>query len=161
MSGLGSFSRANSKWQSSQRLVPEAMSQRSWQTRCTIAREPAHSQGDNRSPALLPSWQIRQNGSSAFKLKTETRVLTINSTTSENNNKITHYYRILKLNTYSLFNPIVIILMKIDSPSGHRRSGWVCFFIWTDFEKCSIISLAHRWIPSSEWVPSEWEPNSW
>ncbi len=27
----------------------------------------------------------------------------------------------------------------------------------TDFEKCSITSLAHQWILCSEWVPSEWK----
>ncbi len=29
-------------------------------------------------------------------------------------------------------------------------------FLWTDLEKRSITSLAHQWIISSEWVPSEW-----
>ncbi len=39
----------------------------------------------------------------------------------------------------------------------NESSRWVCFFIWTDLEKCSIISLSHQWILCSEWVPSEWE----
>ncbi len=42
----------------------------------------------------------------------------------------------------------------IYSPSGYPR--WICFFIGTDLEKFSITSLAHQWIPCSEWVPSEW-----
>ncbi len=42
-------------------------------------------------------------------------------------------------------------------PSGCPRCRWVCLFIWTDLEKCSITSLAHQWILCSEWVPSEWE----
>ncbi len=47
------------------------------------------------------------------------------------------------------------------SPSGHPRYRWVCFFdefvSSSDLEKCSIPSLAHQWVPCSEWVPSEWE----
>ncbi len=46
---------------------------------------------------------------------------------------------------------------KNDLPSGHLRYRWVCFFIGTHLEKCSITSLAHQWILCSEWVPSEWE----
>ncbi len=30
------------------------------------------------------------------------------------------------------------------------------FFIRTDLEKFTITSLAHQWIPCSEWVPPEW-----
>ncbi len=26
----------------------------------------------------------------------------------------------------------------------------------SDLEKCTITSLAHKWILCSEWVPSEW-----
>ncbi len=48
-------------------------------------------------------------------------------------------------------------LLKVFSPSGNPRCRWVCFFIRTDLEKCSITSLAHQWILWSEWVPSEWE----
>ncbi len=47
-------------------------------------------------------------------------------------------------------------LLKIYSPSGHPKCWWVCFFIRSDLEKCSIASLAHQWILCSEWVPSEW-----
>ncbi len=38
---------------------------------------------------------------------------------------------------------IVYPEMKMYSPSGHPRCKWVCFFIRTDLEKCSITSLAH------------------
>ncbi len=56
------------------------------------------------------------------------------------------------------FKGIVHSEMKIcRKPSGHPRCRWVCFFIWTDLEKCSITSLAHQWMLCSEWVPSEWE----
>ncbi len=49
------------------------------------------------------------------------------------------------------------ILLKIESPSGHPRCRWVCFFMETVSEKCNITSLAHQWILCSEWVPPEWE----
>ncbi len=52
---------------------------------------------------------------------------------------------------------IVNSKMKINSLSGPPRCRWVCFFIKTDLEKCSIRSLAHQLILYSEWVPSEWE----
>ncbi len=48
-------------------------------------------------------------------------------------------------------------LLKMYSLSGHPKCRWVCFFIRTDLENCSITSLAHQWIPCSEWVPSEWD----
>ncbi len=66
-------------------------------------------------------------------------------------------FLLLKL---SRFNGIVhpkINLLKMYSLSGHPRCRWVCFFIWTDLEKCSITAVAHQWILCSEWVPSEWE----
>ncbi len=90
------FSRANSKWQSSQRLVPEAMSQRSWQTHGAPSPESQpHSQGDNRSPACCLHDRYDRTAPQSSDWKQKTWVLTINSTTSENNNKITHYYRTL------------------------------------------------------------------
>ncbi|KAG9352255.1 hypothetical protein JZ751_020668 [Albula glossodonta] len=55
VSGFGKRSKANSKWQSSQRLVFEAISQCSRQLQWTMARVPAHSQGDRRSSTPLPS----------------------------------------------------------------------------------------------------------
>ncbi len=48
-------------------------------------------------------------------------------------------------------------LLKMYSSSSHPICRWVCFFIRTDLEKCSITSLAHQWILCSEWVLSEWE----
>ncbi len=48
-------------------------------------------------------------------------------------------------------------IYSIYSPLGHPRCRWVCFFIWTVLEKCSITSHAHQWMLCSEWVPSEWE----
>ncbi len=38
----------------------------------------------------------------------------------------------------------------------NARCRWFSFFIITDLEKFCLISLAHRWILCSEWVPSEW-----
>ncbi len=35
-------------------------------------------------------------------------------------------------------------LQKMYSPSGRPRCRWVCFFIITNLEKCSITSLAHQ-----------------
>ncbi len=43
-------------------------------------------------------------------------------------------------------------LLIIYTPSGHPRHKWVCFFMRTDLEKCSITSLAHQWILCSERV---------
>ncbi len=51
----------------------------------------------------------------------------------------------------------IYICQKMYSPSDHPRCRWVCFFMWTDLEKCSITSLACCLILCSEWVPSEWE----
>ncbi len=45
----------------------------------------------------------------------------------------------------------------ISVTSDTTRFRWVCLFIRTDLEKCSITSLAHQWVLCSEWVPSEWE----
>ncbi len=56
-----------------------------------------------------------------------------------------------------MFKGIVQSKMKMYSGSVHSRCKWVCFFIRTDLEKCSIASLAHQWILCSEWVPSEVE----
>ncbi len=44
-------------------------------------------------------------------------------------------------------------LLKIYLPSSHQRCRWLCFFIWTDWEKFSLTSLAHQF---SEWVPSKY-----
>ncbi len=40
------------------------------------------------------------------------------------------------------------ILLRIYSPSYHQKCRWVCFFIRTDFEKCSII-FAYQWKSSA------------
>ncbi len=48
------------------------------------------------------------------------------------------------------------LIFTQNLPSGHPKCKGVCFFIWTDLKKFSIISLAHQWILCSEWVPSEW-----
>ncbi len=50
----------------------------------------------------------------------------------------------------------LLLLLWTLRPSK-MMSRWVCFFIRTDLEKCSISSLAHQWMLCSEWVPSEWE----
>ncbi len=46
---------------------------------------------------------------------------------------------------------------KKQVKAGHPRSRFICVFIRTDLEKCSITLLAHQWIFCSEWVPSELE----
>ncbi len=45
--------------------------------------------------------------------------------------------------------------MELCSSSDHSR--WVCFFVGTDLEKCSIKTLAHQWILCNKWVLSELE----
>ncbi len=57
-------------------------------------------------------------------------------------------------------HPEMKICWKCTHPQDIVRVR-VSFFTETDLEKCSIPSLAHQWILCSEWVPSEWSPNSW
>ncbi len=57
---------------------------------------------------------------------------------------------------FSFLKGIVQPEMKIYLSSGHRRCRLLCFFIGTDWEKFSIISLAHQWILCGEWVPSKY-----
>ncbi len=68
-------------------------------------------------------------------------------------------YCFVVLNKLTIY--IVIPKMKIclncTHPQAHPRHRWVCLRIRRPLEKCSISSLAHQWIPCSEWVPSEWE----
>ncbi len=63
----------------------------------------------------------------------------------------------LKSQIKEIVHPKKMYLLEILSPSGRSRCRQVCFFIGTDLEKCSIMSLAHLWILYSEWVPSEFE----
>ncbi len=48
---------------------------------------------------------------------------------------------------------LIIFIKKLSK----IQDVWVCFFIKTDLEKCSITSLGQQWIFCSEWVPSEKE----
>ncbi len=54
-------------------------------------------------------------------------------------------------------HPNTKCLSKMCLHSCLTRCRWICFFIGTDLEKCSITSLAHQCILNSEWVPLEWE----
>ncbi len=53
---------------------------------------------------------------------------------------ILNAFFILKLFKLIRFNRIWTFT-EIQSPSGHPRSGYVCFYIWTDLDKFSIESL--------------------
>ncbi len=62
-----------------------------------------------------------------------------------------------------------ILLSLHHGEQKQKTSHWRCraavkdlhailnLFIHVDLEKCSIALLAHQWVLSSEWVPSEWE----
>ncbi len=58
------------------------------------------------------------------------------------------------LSTWRYSSPKNKNLLKIYLPSSHPKCTWVCFFIRTNLEKCSITILP-QWFLCSEWVPSQ------
>ncbi len=71
----------------------------------------------------------------------------------------------LKVHAYSKSSTKNENVLNMFSPSGHQRSGCVCFFIrFVEMclsNGCSAVNGCRqnesRWMLCSEWVPSEWE----
>ncbi len=73
--------------------------------------------------------------------------------------------RLFSHRTLWFMNAVSLTLFKVHVSDGDQmtwvgkeiQTKLVYFFIKPNLEKFIITLLAHKWIPCSEWVPSEWE----